>query len=141
MLGAAAGRSRTRPPSCCSSPSVRPAVWQPQRPLDGDRINRRSRRPLRWLSRRSKPCSSRLRGFEWWAYRRSRTALRCSSGSVRIENELPTQDRALHPDHGLPGGSAPARPPPRAAPLDPRRASACGRSAGRLRQCPDLPRV
>jgi len=83
----------------------------------------------RWQPRRSNPRSSRPRRFGWGACRKSSRALCCSSGSVRIEDELPTQDRALHPHYGLPGGSAPAGPPPRAAPLDPRRAWA-GRSVG-----------
>jgi len=103
-------------------------MWQPQRLLDDDQISLPLRPPAALVATALEAPLPRRRGCERQrrACRRSSRALRCSSGSVRIEDELPTQDGAFHPHHGLPGGSAPARPPPRAAPLDPRRASARG---------------
>jgi len=53
----------------------------------------------------------------------------CSSGSVRIEDELTTQDGVLHPHHGLPGGSAPLAPREGLRACHPRRGPASGGAA------------
>jgi len=45
------------------------------------------------------------------ACRRPSRALCCRSGSVRIEDELPTQDRAFHPQLRVVGGLRPRSPP------------------------------
>jgi len=65
-------------------------MWQPQRLLDDDQISFPLRAPAALVATALEAPLPRLRGFEWWAHRRSSRALCCSSGSVRIEDELPT---------------------------------------------------